>query len=61
MSPRKDQAAQLKRRIAVLEEGFAEEKRMHDKMRDAWRDAVLELADLRQRHQAALSALRGDA
>jgi hypothetical protein len=59
MSERKDQPAQLKRRIAVLEDRLAEEMRMHDKMRNAWRDAVFELADLRQRHKIALEALRG--
>lgn len=61
MTGRKDQAAQLKRRIAVLEEQLAAERAMHDKMRDAWRDAVFDKAELKQRLDAALTALRGEA
>jgi hypothetical protein len=61
MTARKDQPAALKRRIAILEERLAEEMRMHDKMRNAWRDAVFERAHLRDRLDAALAALQGRA
>jgi hypothetical protein len=60
VSVRKDQPAQLKRRIAVLEDQLDAERAMHDKMRDAWRDAVCDKAELKQRLDAALAALRGD-
>jgi hypothetical protein len=60
MTARKDQPAQLKRRIAALEEALAAEREQSRRLLAAWSDAVWERAELRQRLGAVQAALRGE-
>ena len=61
MSARKDQPAQLKRRIALLEGQLAAEKEAGKRVWDGYREALYELVEVKQRLQDVETALRGDA
>jgi len=60
LSERKDQPAQLKRRIKVLEGRLQAERDRADKAWDGYRSAAYELVELRLRQEAAEKALRGE-
>lgn len=60
-TPRKDQPAQLKRRIAHLEAHLAEEKRAAMQMWNSYREALHEVVDMRLRLEAIERALKGEA
>lgn len=61
MSDRKQQPAQLKRRIALLEGQLAAEKEAAMRAWNGYRDALYELVEVKQRLQAVEKALRGEA
>ena len=61
MTDRKQQPAQLKRRIATLEGQLAAEKEAGQKVWDGYREALYELVEVKQRLQAVEKALRGEA
>lgn len=60
MTDRKEQPAQLKRRIRVLEGQLAAERKRADEAWDHYRASAYELVDLRLRQEAAEKALRGE-
>lgn len=60
MSQRKEQPAQLKRRIRVLEGLLEEERKRADMAWEGYRQASFELVDLRIRQEDAERALRGE-
>ena len=60
MTSRKEQPAQLKRRIAQLEGQLAAEQQRSEKSFDAYREALYELVDVKQRMEAVEKALRGE-
>lgn len=60
MSQRKEQPAQLKRRIRVLEGLLEEERKRADMAWEGYRQASFELVDLRIRQESAERALRGE-
>lgn len=60
MTDRKDQPAQLKRRIKVLEGQLAAEKQAAEMAWKGYRSAAYELVDLRLRLEAVEKALRGE-
>lgn len=61
MSDRKQQPAQLKRRISVLEGQLQAERERAEQAWDGYRKASYELVELRLRQEAAVKALRGEA
>lgn len=61
MTDRKQQPAQLKRRIALLEGQLAAEKEAAMRVWNGYRDALYELVEVKQRLQAVEKALRGEA
>ena len=58
MTDRKDQPAQLKRRIAQLEGQLAAEKARAEKAWDGYRNALYELVEIKLRLEAVEKALR---
>ena len=60
MTDRKNQPAQLKRRIAVLEGQLAAEKEAAHRVWEGYKQALYESVDLRIRLEAVEKALRGD-
>lgn len=60
MTNRKEQPAQLKRRILVLEGQLAAEREAAHRIWQGYRDALYELTELRIRQQAAEKALKGE-
>lgn len=60
-TPRKDQPAQLKRRIAQLEAHLAAEKGAAMQMWNSYRETLHEAVDLRLRLEAIERALKGEA
>lgn len=60
MSDRKQQPAQLKRRIALLEGQLAAEKEAAMRVWNGYRDALYELVEVKQRLEAVEKALRGE-
>ena len=61
MNDRKEQPAQLKRRIAILEGQLAAEKERAEKAWDGYRNALYENVDIKLRLEAVEKALRGEA
>jgi hypothetical protein len=61
MNDRKDQPAQLKRRIALLEGQLAAEKERAEKAWSGYRDALYDLTEAKLRLEAVEKALRGEA
>ena len=61
MSDRKDQPAQLKRRIRVLEGQLTAEKEAAHRVWQGYRDALYELVEVKLRLEAVEKAMRGDA
>ena len=61
MSDRKQQPAQLQRRIAQLEGQLAAEREIAEQAKDAYRSALYELVDAKLRLEAVERALRGEA
>lgn len=61
MNARKEQPAQLKRRIAILEGQLAAEKEAGQRLWGGYRDALYELVEVKQRLEAVEKALRGEA
>jgi hypothetical protein len=61
MSDRKEQPAQLKRRIAILEGQLAAEKERAEKAWEGYRKALYENVDVKLRLEAVEKALRGEA
>ncbi len=61
MTDRKDQPAQLKRRIALLEGQLAAEKERSEKVWLGYRTALYDLVDANLRLEAVEKALRGEA
>ncbi len=61
MTDRKDQPAQLKRRIALLEGQLAAEKARAEKAWGGYRSALYELVEIKLRMEAVEKALRGEA
>ena len=60
MSDKKEQPAQLKRRIALLEGQLAAEKEACYKVWDGYRAALYELVEIKLRLEAVEKALRGE-
>lgn len=60
MTDRKQQPAQLKRRIALLEGQLSAEKDFSKKVFEGYREALYELVELRLRLKEAENALRGE-
>jgi len=60
MSDRKDQPAQLKRRITQLEGQLAAEKEAAQRVWEGYRHALYELTELKIRLQEVEKALRGE-
>jgi hypothetical protein len=60
MSNRKDQPAQLKRRIAYLERLIEVERERAEKAWEGYRKALYENVDIKLRLEAVEKALRGD-
>lgn len=60
MTDRKQQPAQLKRRIAQLEGYLAAEKEANSKLWDGYRTALYELVDIRLKLESVERALQGD-
>jgi hypothetical protein len=60
MRDRKEQPAQLKRRIALLEGQLAAEKEAAHRVWEGYRKALYENVDIRLRLEAVEKALRGD-
>jgi hypothetical protein len=60
MTARKEQHAQLKRRIAVLEGQLKAEKEAADKAWHGYREALYELVEIRLRLEAVEKALKGE-
>lgn len=60
MSERKEQPAELKRRIKVLEGQLQAERSRADKAWEGYRSVAYELVELRLRQEAAERALRGE-
>ena len=60
MTDRKQQPAQLKRRIATLEGQLAAEKEACQKAWDGYRQTLYELVEVRLRLEAVEKALRGE-
>ena len=61
MTDRKEQPAQLKRRITRLEGQLSAEKEACSKAWDAYRHTLYELVEVQQRLEAVEKALRGEA
>lgn len=61
MSDRKEQPAQLKRRIAQLEGQLAAEQKRADQVFENYRAVSYEFVDLQLRLEAVEKALRGEA
>lgn len=61
MTERKQQPAQLQRRIAQLEGQLAAEREIAKQAKDAYRSALYELVDVKLRLEAVEKALRGEA
>jgi hypothetical protein len=61
MTDRKEQPAQLKRRIAILEGQLAAEKERAEKAWEGYRKALYENVDVKLRLEAVENALRGEA
>jgi hypothetical protein len=61
MTDRKEQPAQLKRRIAILEGQLAAEKERAEKAWEGCRKALYENVDIKLRLEAVEKALRGEA
>jgi hypothetical protein len=61
MTDRKEQPAQLKRRIAILEGQLAAEKERAEKAWEGYRKALYENVDIKLRLEAVEKALRGEA
>jgi hypothetical protein len=61
MTDRKEQPAQLKRRIAILEGQLAAEKERSEKAWEGYRNALYENVDIKLRLEAVEKALRGEA
>jgi hypothetical protein len=61
MTDRKNQPAQLKRRIAVLEGQLAAEKEAAYRVWEGYKKALYESVELRLRLEAVEKALRGEA
>ena len=61
MSERKEQPAQLRRRIAILEGQLAAEKERAEKAWEGYRKALYENVDIKLRLEAVEKALRGEA
>jgi hypothetical protein len=61
MTDRKEQPAQLKRRIAILEGQLAAEKERAEKAWEGYRNALYENVDVKLRLEAVEKALRGEA
>jgi hypothetical protein len=61
MSDRKEQPAQLKRRIAQLEGQLAVEQQRAEKSWEAYRAALYELVEVKIKLGAVEKALRGEA
>ena len=60
MTDHKEQPAQLKRRIRVLEGQLQAERDRAEKAWEGYRAAAYELVELRLRQEAATKALRGE-
>lgn len=60
MNDRKNQPAQLKRRIAQLEGYLAAEKEAREGLLEGYRKAMYELVDVRLKLKAVEKAVRGD-
>jgi len=61
MTDRKEQPAQLKRRIAILEGQLVAERERAEKAWEGYRNALYENVDIKLRLEAVEKALRGDA
>jgi hypothetical protein len=61
MNDRKEQPAQLKRRIAILEGQLVAERERAEKAWEGYRNALYENVDIKLRLEAVEKALRGDA